>query len=52
MLIPLIWSILLPSSLGLLITELQIRGGIEENSKIVLLFLSKNICCDLSLEPS
>ena len=27
--------------------ELQIRGGIEDNSKIFFfLFLNKNICCD------
>ena len=32
--------------------ELQIRGGIEDNSKIIFLFLNKNICCDPSLEPS
>ena len=28
------------------------RGGIEDNSKIILLFLNENICCDPSLEPS
>ena len=32
--------------------ELQIRGGIEDNSKVIFLFLIKNICCDPSLEPS
>ena len=32
--------------------ELQIRKGIEENSKIFFLFLNKNIYCDPSLEPS
>ena len=32
--------------------ELQIRGGIENNSKIIFLFLTENICCDPSLEPS
>ena len=32
--------------------ELQIRGGIEDNSKIIFSFLNKNICCDPSLEPS
>ena len=33
-------------------TELQIRGGIEDNSEIIFIFLNKNICCDPSLEPS
>ena len=33
-------------------TELQIRGGIEDNSKTIFLFLNKNIHCDPSLEPS
>ena len=33
-------------------SELQIRGGIEDNSKIFFLFLNENICCDPSLEPS
>ena len=28
------------------------KRGIEENSKIIFLFLSENICCDPSLEPS
>ena len=33
--------------------ELQIREGIEDNSKIYFfLFLNKNICCDTSLELS
>ena len=32
--------------------ELQIRGGIEDNSKIIFLFLNENICCDHSLELS
>ena len=32
--------------------EFQIRGGIEDNSKIFFLFLNENICCDHSLEPS
>ena len=27
-------------------------GGIGDNSKVFFLFLSKNICCDPSLEPS
>ena len=31
---------------------LQVRGVIEDNSKITFLFLNKNICCDPSLEPS
>ena len=30
--------------------ELQIRGGVEGNSKII--FLKENVCCDRSLEPS
>ena len=34
------------------LTELQIRGDIEDNSKIFILFLNENICCDPSLEPS
>ena len=33
-------------------TELQIKGGTEDNSKIIFLFLNENICCDPSLEPS
>ena len=33
-------------------TELQIREGIEDNSKIFFLFLNENICCDPSLETS
>ena len=32
--------------------ELQVTGGIEINSKIIFLFLNKNVCCDPSLEPS
>ena len=33
--------------------ELQIRGGTEDNSKIIFfLFFNKNIHCDPSLEPS
>ena len=32
--------------------ELQVRVGIEDNnSKIFILFLNGNICCDPSLEP-
>ena len=31
---------------------LKIRGGIEEKSKIIFLFLNENICCDSSLGPS
>ena len=34
------------------IPELQIRGGIDDNSMIIFLFLNKNIHCDPSLEPS
>ena len=33
-------------------SELQIKGGIEDNSKIISLIFQQNICCDLSLEPS
>ena len=36
---------------SLIIAELQIREGLEDNSKIIFL-LSENICCDPSLEPS
>ena len=32
------------------IAELQISGCTENNSKILVLFLSKNICCDPSLQ--
>ena len=31
-----------------LIPELQIRGGIEDNSKII--FLISHVCCDPSIE--
>ena len=33
-------------------SELQIRWGTDDNSKINFLFLNINICCDPSLEPS
>ena len=33
-------------------SKLHIRGGNEDNSKIIFLFLNKNIRCDPSLEPS
>ena len=33
-------------------TELQIREGIDIDSKIISLFLSETIHCDHSLEPS
>ena len=33
-------------------SKLQIRKGIEDNSKIFVLFLNKNIRCDPSLELS
>ena len=33
-------------------SEPQIREGIENNSKIIFLFLKENICCDPSLELS
>ena len=29
-----------------LISEHQIRGGIEDNSRIIFNFLNENICCD------
>ena len=32
--------------------ELHKTQDIEDNSKIIFLFLNKNICCDSSLEPS
>ena len=33
--------------------ELQIRGGIEDNSKLIFsYFFMKTLCCDSSLEPS
>ena len=32
--------------------EIQIREGIEDNSKIFFLFLYENICCESSLGPS
>ena len=34
------------------VTELQIRGSTEDNSKIIFLISQRHICCDLSLEPS
>ena len=33
-------------------SELQIRRGNRDNSKILFLISLQNICCDLSLEPS
>ena len=39
-------------NLSILYAELQIRGGTEDNSNIIFLFLNKNICCGPSLEPS
>ena len=32
--------------------ELRMGRGNDDNSKIILLFLNENICCDPSLEPS
>ena len=32
-------------------TQLQIRGGIDDNS-MKFLFLNENVCCDPSLKPS
>ena len=34
------------------LTELQIRGVIDDNSKIFFFSLNENIRCDPSLEPS
>ena len=36
----------------IMFSELKIRGGIENHSKIIVLFPNKNICCDPSLELS
>ena len=33
-------------------TELQIRGGIKDNSKDFFLFLNEKVCCNPSLELS
>ena len=33
-------------------SERQIRRGIEDNSKVIFLFLNENICCDPSFERS
>ena len=33
-------------------TELQIKGGFEDNKRYFFLFRDENICCDPSLEPS
>ena len=38
--------------ISITLSELQIRGSIEDNSKIIFLFVKENICCDHSLEPS
>ena len=35
-----------------IVAELQIRGAIEDNLKIIFIFLKENLCCDPSLEPS
>ena len=43
---------LLSRSLRLVNSELQIKVGIEDNSKIIFLISQQNICCDSSLEPS
>ena len=32
--------------------ELQMRGGTEDNSKIIFLSLNENLCCDPTLELS
>ena len=36
----------------MLAPELQIRGVIKDNSKIIFLISRRNVCCDPSLEPS
>ena len=33
-------------------SELLLRGGIEDNLKLIFLILNKNVCCDPSLELS
>ena len=45
-------QLLYVSFINLLRSELHIKGCIEDNSKIIFLFLHENICCDPSLEPS
>ena len=40
------------TSVSCRLSELQIRGVIENNSKIIFLFLNKIIFCDPSLEVS
>ena len=40
------------NSTNVVTPELQIRGGIEDNSKIVFFYFSKKTCCDSSLELS
>ena len=37
---------------GFKMAELQIRGGIEDNSKIIFLNSQRKLCCNPSLEPS
>ena len=34
----------------ILLNELHIRGGNEDNSKIIFLISNRKICCDPSLE--
>ena len=45
-------NIALSGLLKVIESELQIRGGIADNSKTIFLFLNENISCDPSLEPS
>ena len=35
-----------------MVSDFQIRGDVDDNSKIIFLFLQENIHCDPSLEPS
>ena len=46
------YSVSFPTIDMISIPELQIRGGIEDNSILFFLFHIENICCDHSLEPS
>ena len=34
-----------------MVSELQIKRDIEDNSEIIFSFLNDNVCCDPSLEP-
>ena len=40
-------------SVIVIVLELQIRGGIQNNiNSTFILLLNENLCCELSLEPS